>query len=243
MGIDATLRTQYLGIVIFTRRMAIMVKHGITLRETLDLLGEDSSLPSREMVQMISNRLLANEPLSAALAEFPDVFSPFYRTIVRAGEIGGILDDVLRHLADILEQDWKYSQAICASDRFMLFFAEAAPAPDDLLALNAVQQLIIQVFFCRCFGRLLASGVPILQSMSVTADLLPATQRKTWLAVREGIREGKRLENLTFLPRFTQRLIVVGEETGTLDSVFCHAADILQHEMECRLAGCDPQIS
>jgi type II secretory pathway component PulF len=97
--------------------------------------------------------------------------------------------------------------------------------------------------FCETLGLLLVSGVPILQAMEILAELLPPAQREGLLAAREEVREGERigpaLKRLgIILPRFALELIALGEETGTLDATLEKAADILLHDLECRiLAG------
>jgi type II secretory pathway component PulF len=86
--------------VLFTKHMAVMLRAGLTLIETLAILVEQaSSWRLRTVVKDLHVRVNRGERLSDALAGYPRVFTPFYVNIVRAGEVSGNLVENLEHLA------------------------------------------------------------------------------------------------------------------------------------------------
>ena len=53
----------------------------------------------------VRNDVEQGSSLSAAMAKFPKAFNDLYVAMVKSGETGGMLDDVLLRLADVLESD------------------------------------------------------------------------------------------------------------------------------------------
>lgn len=92
-------------IVLFTRQLASMILTGLTVIESLNILKQQNNKPQ---MQKIIDTLIANlsegTPLSQALSNYPNVFSPTYIALIKSAEEGGILDKVLERLADNLEK-------------------------------------------------------------------------------------------------------------------------------------------
>lgn len=92
-------------IVNFTRQLSTMITAGLTLTEALNILQEQNKKAS--MVKMVSEVLKDIEGGSTfadALAKQEKVFTKTYVQLVRAGEIGGVLDEILQRLADNMEK-------------------------------------------------------------------------------------------------------------------------------------------
>ena len=86
--------------VLFCKHLAIMLKAGLTLVESLAILIEQASTwRFRLIVKSIYRRVEHGERFSDALAAFPQVFSPFFVNIVRAGELSGTMEENLEHLS------------------------------------------------------------------------------------------------------------------------------------------------
>ncbi|MEY4744378.1 MAG: hypothetical protein RL272_323 [Candidatus Parcubacteria bacterium] len=86
--------------VLFTKHLSVMLKAGLTLLESIHILIEQTSTwRFRIILRSIYRRIERGERFSDALEGFPQVFSPFYVNIVRAGEISGTLEGNLEHLA------------------------------------------------------------------------------------------------------------------------------------------------
>jgi type IV pilus assembly protein PilC len=93
-------------IVVFTRQLSTMVSAGVPLVRSLSTLKEQSQNKYfRTVVANISKDIESGIPLADAFAKYPLVFSDIYVNMVKAGEAGGILDDILKRLATQLEQD------------------------------------------------------------------------------------------------------------------------------------------
>ncbi|MCP3974868.1 MAG: type II secretion system F family protein [bacterium] len=91
-------------IVIFSRQFATMVNAGLSLIRALTVLEEQTeSVALREVLGKVRTDVERGTSLSAAMDRHPKVFSDIYVSMIRAGEIGGVLDETLLRLADILE--------------------------------------------------------------------------------------------------------------------------------------------
>jgi type IV pilus assembly protein PilC len=92
--------------VIFSRQFATMINAGVPITQSLNILKEQATVPSfRDAIADISSKVEGGSSLAGALAEHPDIFSPVYINMVKAGEAGGILDEILDRLATQQEKD------------------------------------------------------------------------------------------------------------------------------------------
>src|SRR3989454_2658234 len=72
----------------------------------LDVLREQTERPRvREVLAEVASRVRDGRSFSESLAIYPRVFSPLYISMVRSGEVGGMLGGVLARLADISEKE------------------------------------------------------------------------------------------------------------------------------------------
>lgn len=93
-------------LVVFTRQLSTMISAGVPLARSLSALQAEASNPyMREVLAGITKDVEGGIALGDAFAKFPDVFSDVYVNMVRAGEEGGILDEILKRLATQVEQD------------------------------------------------------------------------------------------------------------------------------------------
>ena len=99
-----TNRIKQKDVVIFSRQFATMVNSGLSLLKALAVLVDQTeSRGLAEVIVQVKADVEKGTSLSAALERHPKAFSPLYVSMVRAGEIGGVLDETLDRLADILE--------------------------------------------------------------------------------------------------------------------------------------------
>jgi type IV pilus assembly protein PilC len=91
-------------VAILSRQLATMVNSGLTLVRALSILEKqaDNPLLSR-VVADVRTRVEQGSSLSGALEAHPEVFGHLYVSMIRAGEVGGALDETLLRLADNLE--------------------------------------------------------------------------------------------------------------------------------------------
>ena len=93
-------------LVVFTRQFATMINAGLPIVRALYILSEQTDNKKlKETLGDVRKDVEAGVALSEALEKHPKVFSKLYTEMVRAGEIGGILDDVLLRVAFQLEKD------------------------------------------------------------------------------------------------------------------------------------------
>src|ERR671911_2785245 len=93
-------------LVVFSRQLATMINAGLPIVRALYVLSEQTENQKlQEVVVQVRKDVEAGLALSEALAKHPKVFDRLYVEMVRAGEIGGILDGVLLRVADQLEKD------------------------------------------------------------------------------------------------------------------------------------------
>jgi len=104
------------AIVDFTRQLATMINAGLPITESfLVLRNQASSSSMQKMVAQILADIEGGESLSSALSKFPNNFDTTYIALVKAGELGGVLDNVLLRLADNLEGGRNFRNKVTAA--------------------------------------------------------------------------------------------------------------------------------
>jgi type IV pilus assembly protein PilC len=91
---------------IFCRQFATMIDAGVSLVRCLAVLEEQTtSARLRHIIREIQASVEAGETLSRALTRWPRIFGNLFVGLVRAGEVGGVLDETLNRLATFLEEN------------------------------------------------------------------------------------------------------------------------------------------
>src|ERR687889_166248 len=99
-------RIKLSDLVVFSRQLATMINAGLPIVRALYVLSEQTENPKlKGVVVEVRKDVEAGLSLSEALEKHPKAFSRLYVEMVKAGEIGGILDGVLLRVADQLEKD------------------------------------------------------------------------------------------------------------------------------------------
>ncbi|MCL4354617.1 type II secretion system F family protein [Patescibacteria group bacterium] len=100
-------------LVLFTRQLSSMLNSGLTLMKGLEILREQvQNKAMAEVVGGIITDIEGGRNLSSAISKYPNVFSPIYISLVKAGESSGLLDKVLLRLAENLEKQSKLKSTI-----------------------------------------------------------------------------------------------------------------------------------
>ncbi|MDP9073979.1 MAG: type II secretion system F family protein [Actinomycetota bacterium] len=90
---------------VFSRQFATMINSGLTLLRALQILAvQTESKPLAEIIVEVRKDVEGGASLSQALAHHPKVFSKLYVAMVRSGETGGVLDEVLLQLSSTIEK-------------------------------------------------------------------------------------------------------------------------------------------
>jgi len=87
-------------ITLFTRQLATMMKAGVPLLQSFDIVGKGHSNPSvAKMIMDLRADIETGTSLNQAFRKFPLYFDPLFCNLVGAGEQAGILEDLLTRLA------------------------------------------------------------------------------------------------------------------------------------------------
>ncbi|WP_414563139.1 MULTISPECIES: type II secretion system F family protein [unclassified Anabaena] len=89
---------------VFSRQFAALVNAGVAIVRSLGVLSEQCSNPKLKQALIdISNDVQSGMNLSDSMRKHPDCFDGLYVSMIQAGEVGGVLDEVLNRLAKLLE--------------------------------------------------------------------------------------------------------------------------------------------
>ena len=108
--------------------------------------------------------------------------------------------------------------------------------------LGGVLRKIAVARFCRTLGTLLAAGVPVLESLDITARTAGnAVIERAILEVRRQVEEGKTmaepLKATNQFPAMVVQMIGVGEATGAMDTMLAKIAEFYEEEVDVAVAG------
>jgi type IV pilus assembly protein PilC len=88
----------------FTRQLATMINAGLPITEALLILRSQSNPALQRIVSRILADVEDGQALSNALSKNPNVFSKTYIALIKSGELGGVLDEVLVRLSEDMEK-------------------------------------------------------------------------------------------------------------------------------------------
>jgi type IV pilus assembly protein PilC len=92
-------------ISVFSRQFATMINSGLSLLRSLYILSDQTDNEGlRNVIVEVRQDVEKGASLSQALAKHPKVFSKLYVSMVKSGEVGGVLDSVLLRLSDTIEK-------------------------------------------------------------------------------------------------------------------------------------------
>ena len=98
---------------IFASKMAALVNAGVPIVRSIDLMASQQKMPLfKRALQSISLEVNQGISLGEALRRWPKVFDKLSIAMVEAGEAGGVLDDSLKRLAKLLEDNAKLQNQI-----------------------------------------------------------------------------------------------------------------------------------
>jgi type II secretory pathway component PulF len=106
-----------------TRAMAALLPVGMPLAQALNAASGVTTGEVRDALTQVRARVERGETLSAALAAYPQLFSPLYVGLVRAGERSGDVDNSFARLSDQLERDEELRGRIISAAIYPLLLA------------------------------------------------------------------------------------------------------------------------
>ena len=102
-----------LEMALFTRQLSTLIAAGLPVEESLHTIARQTD--KRRLSALVMNvrgKVMEGHSLAVALAEYPSVFAPMYRSTVAAGEQSGFLHAVLDNLADHTEQHFESTRDV-----------------------------------------------------------------------------------------------------------------------------------
>ena len=133
-------------LVVFTRQLSTMISAGVPLVRSLATLQQQTDNQTfKETIGKIGKEVESGKSFAEALEKFPDTFSEIYVNMVKAGEAGGILEEILNRLAFQQEKD--------ASIRKKLKSAMTYPAV--LLVITILAFFAIMIFVIPKIGEII----------------------------------------------------------------------------------------
>ncbi len=125
----------------FTQQLATLLSAGLPLDRSLGILAELAENDRvQETVDKIRNRVREGISLSEALEERHGIFSRFYINMVRAGEIGGSLDQTLSRMAEYLERSKELKDNVVSAMIYPALLVVLAIASLILLMVYVIPQ-------------------------------------------------------------------------------------------------------
>lgn len=113
--------------IAFIRQLATLLKAGMPLAASLQLLAEGHAEPGwQALLLRLQQKISAGEPFSAALSCFPEVFSPLFPALIHIGELTGELDECCLQLAQQQERHQLLQQKVKKALRYPLFILAVA---------------------------------------------------------------------------------------------------------------------
>jgi len=107
MNIELTAKkVKFKELSVFARQFATMVNSGLPILRSLAILAEQTENPElARVLGVIRGDVEQGASLSGAMVKHPKVFNDLFVAMVKSGETGGSLDDVLLRLADMIEAE------------------------------------------------------------------------------------------------------------------------------------------
>jgi type IV pilus assembly protein PilC len=151
-------------IVIFTRQFSTMIDAGLPLVQGLTILGEQSENPTfKAILKEITKDVEGGSTLAEAMKKHPKVFDDLFVNLVAAGEVGGILDTILRRLATFIEKAEKLKSQVKGALTYPAVVVSIA-----IIVIAVILVFVIPVFedMFKSFGSALPVPTQVVVDMS-----------------------------------------------------------------------------
>ncbi|MDD5260906.1 MAG: type II secretion system F family protein [Methylacidiphilales bacterium] len=103
-------------LMVFTRQLATLIDAGLPLLRSLKtLLKQEKNLALKNSMHNLSDSVESGSTFSEALAQHPHIFNKLYVNMVKAGELGGVLEVVLGRLAEFQEKSQKIRSKVVSA--------------------------------------------------------------------------------------------------------------------------------
>ncbi len=296
---------------VFSRQFSVMTNAGVAIVRALGILADQAPNPKLKRALLgISAEVQQGNNLSSSMSKYPECFDELYVSMVEAGEVGGVLDEVLDRLSKLLENIAKLQNQIKSAmtypvtvgifaviaflgmtiflipvfagifdqlgaelpalTKFMLWlsallrswraiipvvvfmglsfaFRQYYKTPMGRLQIDAfflkmplfgdLNEKSAVARFCRVFGTLTSSGVPVLQCFDIVCSIIGNQVIVNAVhAAKKDVQQGGMIslaiQKEKVFPPLAIQMISIGEETGELDAMMEKVADFYEDEVE-----------
>ncbi|MFP4379020.1 MAG: type II secretion system F family protein [Candidatus Sumerlaeia bacterium] len=169
-------RVSFKHIVTFTRQLATLIDAGLPILRCLHILQEQvESVIFKEKIANMAKDIESGSTLSEAMAKNPKQFDALYTNMVRAGEIGGVLEAVLNKIALFLEK----RQALVGKVRSAMMY----PVVVLIVATGIVAFILVKIMpkFVDIFAQLDAELPALTLGLMKASDIL--IQQTIWVVI------------------------------------------------------------
>jgi len=130
-------------ITFLTRQLADLLESGIPLMRALDILWEQTESPRlQEVLASLASQVREGKSFSEALVLYPKIFSNLYVNMVKSGEVGGVLSEVLARLADFGEKEEELRAKVRAALAYPILILFVGMATVAVLLIFVVPKLV-----------------------------------------------------------------------------------------------------
>lgn len=151
-------------LMVFTRQFSTMIDAGLPLVQGLTILAEQSENPTfKAVLKEITKDVEGGSTLAEAMKKHSKIFDALFVNLVAAGEMGGMLDTILRRLAQFIEKAEKLKSQIKGAMTYPIVVMAIA-----IIVISVILVFVIPVFedMFKSFGSALPTPTQIVVNMS-----------------------------------------------------------------------------
>ena len=166
--LDRFQRVKLSDLSLFCRQFSTLIDAGVSLVRCLDVLTEQSqSSKLRRIIADLRYEVESGNSLSKAMAKYPTTFSNLFIGLIRAGEVGGVLEESLQRLSSFLEKDVELRRKVKAALTYPIIVSLAAIGIVLFLTMRIVPE------FAKMFKDLgLKSLPPMTEALMTFSDFM-----------------------------------------------------------------------
>ena len=298
-------------LAVFTRQLSTLIDADMPLSEGLRTLAKQVEKNSfKKVISEVAEAVEGGSLLSAALSQYPNLFSGFYIKLIQSGEVSGKLHESLLYLADYVEHSQAINSKLRGALTYPAFIVFALGVVTIIMVTFVLPQLLgifeevgavdlpittrvliwftnfvnsnlilvgmatfiltfVIVYFIRTpdgkiwlddvkikipslggvirnlylarmaesLTTLMKSGIPILDALRITADLVGNNvYRKIILEAEESVKSGGTISSALAkhkeVPPLFSSMVAIGERTGKMDFILEHVSKFYKAEAE-----------
>src|SRR6266481_3128918 len=246
-------------VTLFTRQMATMMKAGVPLLQSFDIVGKGHANPAVARLLMgIKTDVETGASLAAAFRKYPLHFDALFCNLVAAGEQAGILETLLERLATYKEKILGIKSKIKSALFYpiaiivvafiitaviMIFVIPAfkevfmdrlmlkVPVFGDLIKKSTIAR------WTRTLSIMFAAGVPLVEALVSVGGasgnyVYAVATKEIQRKVSTGTSLTASMQESNVFPNMVVQMVSIGEESGALESMLGKVADFFEAEVD-----------